>query len=34
VRDVVVRGNDVIRAGEFVGRRGAGRFIERGPISD
>jgi dihydropyrimidinase len=32
VRDVVVRGADVIRDGIFVGRRGAGRFIERGPI--
>jgi dihydropyrimidinase len=33
VRDVLVRGTDVIRAGRFVGRRGAGQFIERGPIA-
>ncbi len=33
VRDVLVRGADVIRAGQFVGRRGAGQFIERGPIT-
>ncbi|MGK2850985.1 MAG: dihydropyrimidinase [Candidatus Limnocylindrales bacterium] len=33
VRDVVVRGRDVIRAGVFVGRRGAGTYIERGPIA-
>ncbi len=33
VRDVVVRGADVIREGTFVGRRGAGQFIERGPIA-
>lgn len=33
VRDVLVRGIDVIRSGAFVGRRGAGRFIERGPIA-
>lgn len=33
VRDVFVRGADVIRAGRFVGRRGAGLFIERGPIT-
>ena len=33
VRDVLVRGIEVIRAGKFVGRRGAGQFIERGPIT-
>jgi len=33
VRDVLVRGADVIRGGTFVGRRGAGQFIERGPIA-
>ena len=33
VRDVLVRGADVIRAGRFVGRRGGGAFIERGPIA-
>ena len=33
VRDVLVRGTEVIQAGRFVGRRGAGQFIERGPIS-
>ncbi len=33
VRDVLVRGADVIRDGSFVGRRGAGRFVERGPIA-
>ena len=33
VRDVLVRGADVIRDGAFVGRRGAGRFVERGPIA-
>ena len=33
VRDVVLRGTDVIRGGTFVGRRGAGQFIERGSIS-
>jgi dihydropyrimidinase len=32
-RDVFVRGADVIRGGTFVGRRGAGQFIERGPIA-
>jgi len=32
VRDVFVRGRDVIRGGAFVGRRGAGAFIGRGPI--
>jgi len=30
IRDVLVRGADVIRDGRFVGRRGAGQFIERG----
>lgn len=34
VRDVFVRGRPVIRAGAFVGRRGDGRFVERGPIGD
>lgn len=33
VRDVVLRGMDVIRDGAFVGRRGAGAFVERGTIS-
>lgn len=33
VRDVLVRGAEVIRAGSFVGRRGFGRYLERGPIS-
>jgi dihydropyrimidinase len=33
VRDVIVRGDDVVRDGAFVGRRGAGQFIERGSIS-
>ena len=33
VRDVLVRGAEVIRAGTFVGRRGAGQFVGRGPIS-
>ena len=33
VRDVFVRGADVIRDGQFVGRRGFGQFIERGPIA-
>ena len=33
VRDVFVRGTDVVRGGVFVGRRGAGSFIERGPIA-
>ena len=32
VRDVLVRGTEVIREGQFVGRRGFGRFTERGPI--
>jgi dihydropyrimidinase len=34
VRDVLVRGAYVIREGQFVGRRGFGRFIERGRIQD
>jgi dihydropyrimidinase len=33
VRHVLVRGTDVILDGAFVGRRGAGQFIERGSIS-
>jgi dihydropyrimidinase len=33
IRDVLVRGEDVIRDGTFVGRRGFGRFVERGPIA-
>ncbi len=33
VRDVLVRGEDVIRGGQFVGRRGFGRFVERRPVS-
>ena len=33
VRDVVVRGTDVIRDGTFVGRRGSGQFVERTVIS-
>lgn len=33
VRNVFLRGTDVIREGRFVGRRGAGQFVERGPIS-
>ena len=32
VRDVFVRGAAVVRDGGFVGQRGFGRFIERGPI--
>jgi len=32
VRDVLVRGADVIREGQFVGRRGFGEFVERGRI--
>jgi dihydropyrimidinase len=31
VRDVLVRGRWVIREGAFVGQRGFGRFVERGP---
>ena len=34
VRDVFVRGRAVIRDGAFVGRRGAGAYVERGPIGD
>jgi dihydropyrimidinase len=33
VRDVLVRGVDVIRSGAFVGQRGFGRFLERGAIA-
>jgi dihydropyrimidinase len=33
VRDVLVRGTDAIRDGDFVGRRGSGQFLERGPIA-
>ncbi|MEO5885833.1 MAG: dihydropyrimidinase [Candidatus Limnocylindrales bacterium] len=33
VRDVVVRGAFVIRDGVYVGRRGAGQFVERGPVA-
>jgi dihydropyrimidinase len=33
VRDVLVRGQDVIRDGAFVGRRGFGQFLERGRIA-
>ena len=33
VRDVLVRGRPVIRDGSMVGTRGAGRFVERGPIA-
>jgi dihydropyrimidinase len=32
VRSVFVRGRAVIRDGTFVGERGHGRFVERGPI--
>jgi dihydropyrimidinase len=32
VRSVFVRGRPVIRDGAFVGERGFGRFVERGPI--
>ena len=32
VRSVFVRGAAVVRDGAFVGQRGFGRFIERGPI--
>ena len=34
VRDVLVRGADVVRDGRFVGRRGAGQQVVRGPIAD
>jgi len=33
IRDVLVRGTPVIEAGAFVGTRGAGAFVERGPIA-
>ncbi len=33
VRDVLVRGMDVIRDRAFVGRRGAGSFLERGALA-
>jgi dihydropyrimidinase len=33
VRSVFVRGSAVIRDGAFVGRRGFGRFVERGPVA-
>jgi dihydropyrimidinase len=33
VRSVLVRGRAVIRDGEFVGTRGAGRFVERGELA-
>ncbi|HEY7523653.1 MAG TPA: dihydropyrimidinase [Candidatus Limnocylindrales bacterium] len=33
VRDVLVRGRPVIRDGAFVGRRGFGKFLERGVIA-
>jgi dihydropyrimidinase len=33
IRDVLVRGTDVIRGGRFVGQRGAGSFVERDPIA-
>ena len=32
VRSVLVRGRSVIRDGTFVGRRGAGVFVERGAV--
>ena len=32
VRDVFVRGRSVVRDGRFVGRRGAGQFVERGRL--
>jgi dihydropyrimidinase len=32
VRDVLVRGDDVVRGGAFVGRRGSGRYQERVPM--
>jgi len=32
IRDVLVRGEDVIRDSAFVGRRGFGQFVERGRI--
>jgi dihydropyrimidinase len=33
VRDVLLRGEDVVRGGDFVGQRGFGRFVERGAIA-
>jgi dihydropyrimidinase len=33
IRDVLVRGMPVIADGRFVGTRGAGAFVERGPIA-
>jgi dihydropyrimidinase len=33
VRDVLVRGRGVIRAGTFVGRRSFGSFVERGTVT-
>jgi dihydropyrimidinase len=33
IRDVLVRGTPVIGGGAFVGTRGAGAFVERGPIA-
>jgi len=33
VRSVFVRGRSVIRDGAFVGERGFGQFVERGPVS-
>jgi dihydropyrimidinase len=33
VRHVLVRGRTVVRNGAFVGERGFGRFIERGPVA-
>jgi dihydropyrimidinase len=33
IRDVLVRGRPVIRDGAFVGRRGFGKFLERGVIA-
>jgi dihydropyrimidinase len=32
VRDVLVRGRPVIRDGTYVGQRGYGQFVERGPV--
>jgi dihydropyrimidinase len=32
VRTVLLRGQPVIRDGQFVGRRGAGRFLERSRV--
>ncbi len=34
VRFVFVRGSAVVRDGAFVGRRGFGKFVERGPVAD